>query len=293
MVLDHLLDVVYNDIVLFSNSITEAETMLNELNEAGSRIGLRVNRRKTQFMKNSWCEEHHMTINGLQILETNSYVYLGRSINMNNDLKEELDRRKRAGWTEIKDMKAPRNGSQNKIELPNSANMQQPQHPSTAERSECAEGFFGEMLGNLPTGTIVTKKALATFQVNLTSAQNSPQSLSSSWPDAHSFTSSFELKRFELNRTGKRDFLLRIAFGVQEKQKRKPLVKKVVLLTQKAEQPQCYRYASPFTVSSTSSAVRRVSRPAEQWKPQSTAQFPMPEASQVQDLFDTAQMTAF
>ncbi|KAK6749652.1 hypothetical protein RB195_001952 [Necator americanus] len=42
-----------DDIVLFSSSTNEAETMLNELNEAGKRIGLRINRKKTQFMKNA------------------------------------------------------------------------------------------------------------------------------------------------------------------------------------------------------------------------------------------------
>ena len=46
-----------DDIVLFSNSTNEAETMLNELNEAGKRIGLRINRKKTQFMKNAYCED--------------------------------------------------------------------------------------------------------------------------------------------------------------------------------------------------------------------------------------------
>ncbi|KAK6725892.1 hypothetical protein RB195_004300 [Necator americanus] len=48
-----------DDIVLFSSSTSEAETILNELNEAEKRIGLRRNRKKTQFMKNahSWTEE--------------------------------------------------------------------------------------------------------------------------------------------------------------------------------------------------------------------------------------------
>ncbi|KAK6739469.1 hypothetical protein RB195_008137 [Necator americanus] len=45
------------DIVLFSSSTNKAETMLNELNEAGKRIGLRKNSKKTQFMKNAYCED--------------------------------------------------------------------------------------------------------------------------------------------------------------------------------------------------------------------------------------------
>ncbi|KAK6735829.1 hypothetical protein RB195_018837 [Necator americanus] len=46
-----------DDIVLFSSSTNEAETMFNELNEAGKRIGLRINRKKTQFMKTAYCED--------------------------------------------------------------------------------------------------------------------------------------------------------------------------------------------------------------------------------------------
>ncbi|KAK6734351.1 hypothetical protein RB195_017871 [Necator americanus] len=72
--------------------------MLNELNEAGKRIGLRINRKKTQFMKNAHCEDGGVQLEGSQIVETPSYVYLGRSMNMENDLKEELNRRMRAAW---------------------------------------------------------------------------------------------------------------------------------------------------------------------------------------------------
>ncbi|KAK6765076.1 hypothetical protein RB195_025129 [Necator americanus] len=72
--------------------------MLNELNEVGKRIGLRIDRKKTQFMKNAYCEDRGPQLEGSQIVETSSYVYLGRSMNMENDLKEELNRRKRATW---------------------------------------------------------------------------------------------------------------------------------------------------------------------------------------------------
>ncbi|KAK6726724.1 hypothetical protein RB195_004815 [Necator americanus] len=85
-----------DDIVLFSSSTNEAETMLNELNETGKRIGLRIKRKKTQFMMNADCEDGGVQLGGSQIVETSSYVYLGRSMNMENDLKEELNRRMRA-----------------------------------------------------------------------------------------------------------------------------------------------------------------------------------------------------
>ncbi|KAK6742729.1 hypothetical protein RB195_010163 [Necator americanus] len=64
-----------DDIVLLLTSTNEAETMLNELNEAGKRIGLRINRKKTQFMKNAHCEDGGVQLEGSQIVETPSYVY--------------------------------------------------------------------------------------------------------------------------------------------------------------------------------------------------------------------------
>ncbi|VDP52491.1 unnamed protein product [Heligmosomoides polygyrus] len=45
-----------DDIVIFWTIAAEAGTMLKELNEALMKIGLQINRKKTQFMKNAWCE---------------------------------------------------------------------------------------------------------------------------------------------------------------------------------------------------------------------------------------------
>ncbi|KAK6764205.1 hypothetical protein RB195_024504 [Necator americanus] len=44
-------------------------------------------------MKNAYCEGGGVQLEGSQIVETLSDVYLGRSVNMKNDLKEELNRR--------------------------------------------------------------------------------------------------------------------------------------------------------------------------------------------------------
>ena len=43
-------------------------------------------------MKNALCEDAEMELEGTLIMETSSYVYLGRSMNMENDLREELNR---------------------------------------------------------------------------------------------------------------------------------------------------------------------------------------------------------
>ncbi|KAK6726734.1 hypothetical protein RB195_004823 [Necator americanus] len=49
-------------------------------------------------MMNADCEDGGVQLGGSQIVETSSYVYLERSMNMENDLKEELNRRMRAAW---------------------------------------------------------------------------------------------------------------------------------------------------------------------------------------------------
>ena len=60
-----------DDIVIFSRSTTEAQAMLGELNEAGRKIGLRINRKKTQFMKNVWCNGGHVNTDGSPLSKRN------------------------------------------------------------------------------------------------------------------------------------------------------------------------------------------------------------------------------
>ncbi|KAK6734873.1 hypothetical protein RB195_018202 [Necator americanus] len=72
--------------------------MLNELRETRKKIALRVNRKKTQFMKNAYYEDGGVQLQDSQTMGTSLYVYFERSMNMENDLKEELNRRLRAAW---------------------------------------------------------------------------------------------------------------------------------------------------------------------------------------------------
>lgn len=46
-----------------------------------------------------WCEGDQLKLDSSLIAENNSYIRdLGRSVNMENKMKEELGRRKRAAW---------------------------------------------------------------------------------------------------------------------------------------------------------------------------------------------------
>ncbi|KAK6040725.1 hypothetical protein COOONC_21768 [Cooperia oncophora] len=87
-----------DDIVLISNNSREMNSLLNELCEAGKAIGLSMNMRKTQTMRNQWCDDGEVYLEGVAVENVKSYIYLGREINMQNDLQYEIDRRKRAAW---------------------------------------------------------------------------------------------------------------------------------------------------------------------------------------------------
>ncbi|KAK6764083.1 hypothetical protein RB195_024419 [Necator americanus] len=76
----------------------QAERMLTEFDETCGCIGLELNIQKTMFMRNGWVSDAPFTLNGTNISECTSYVYLSRELNMMNDLTTELGRRRRAAW---------------------------------------------------------------------------------------------------------------------------------------------------------------------------------------------------
>ncbi|XGW19648.1 hypothetical protein V3C99_003465 [Haemonchus contortus] len=65
-----------DDIVLITPSIEQAERMLAEFDNACGKIGLRLNLTKTMFMKNDLVPDAPFTLNGMNISECSSYVYL-------------------------------------------------------------------------------------------------------------------------------------------------------------------------------------------------------------------------
>ncbi|KAK6761683.1 hypothetical protein RB195_022677 [Necator americanus] len=87
-----------DDIVLITSSISQAERMLTDFDETCGCIGLQLNLQKTMFMRNGWVSDAPFTLNGTNISECTSYVYLGRELNMMNNLTPELGRRRMAAW---------------------------------------------------------------------------------------------------------------------------------------------------------------------------------------------------
>ncbi|KAK6748821.1 hypothetical protein RB195_001445 [Necator americanus] len=73
-----------DDIVLITSSISQAGRTLTELDETSGCIGLQLNLQKTMFMRNGWVSDPPFTLNGTNIFECTSYVYLGREMNLMN-----------------------------------------------------------------------------------------------------------------------------------------------------------------------------------------------------------------
>ncbi|VDP53912.1 unnamed protein product, partial [Heligmosomoides polygyrus] len=91
-----------DDIVLITPSITQAERMLADFDRVCGDIGLQLNLTKTMFMKNGWVSDAPFSLNGTNISECSSYVYLGREVNIANNLAPELSKRQRAAWGAFK-----------------------------------------------------------------------------------------------------------------------------------------------------------------------------------------------
>uniref|UniRef100_A0A0K0DEG5 Reverse transcriptase domain-containing protein n=1 Tax=Angiostrongylus cantonensis TaxID=6313 RepID=A0A0K0DEG5_ANGCA len=91
-----------DDIVFITATISLAKRKLAGFDKTRGKIGLRLNLKKTMFMKNGLVSFAPFTLNGTNISECSSDIYLGREINVMNDLAPELSRRKRAAWGAFK-----------------------------------------------------------------------------------------------------------------------------------------------------------------------------------------------
>ncbi|EPB72790.1 hypothetical protein ANCCEY_08126 [Ancylostoma ceylanicum] len=91
-----------DDIVLITPNISQAERMLAHFDDSCGKIGLRLNLTKKMFMRNGWVPDAPFSLNGTTISKCSCYVYLGRKVNMMNDLAPKLGRGKQATWKAYK-----------------------------------------------------------------------------------------------------------------------------------------------------------------------------------------------
>ncbi|KAK6033464.1 hypothetical protein OSTOST_00316, partial [Ostertagia ostertagi] len=92
----HLLEQCFSNT---STTIQLFDQMINELNVEGLKIGLEMNMSKTQMMVNQWSDMGEVKLAGIALQRVESYVYLGKELNMTNNIVSEIHRRKRAAWT--------------------------------------------------------------------------------------------------------------------------------------------------------------------------------------------------
>ncbi|VDO75717.1 unnamed protein product [Heligmosomoides polygyrus] len=91
-----------DDIVLITPSISQAERVLADFDRVCGNVGLQLNLTKTMFMRNGQVSDAPFSLNGTNISECFSFVYLGREVSVANDLAPELSSRKRAAWGTFK-----------------------------------------------------------------------------------------------------------------------------------------------------------------------------------------------
>ena len=91
-------------IVLFAHDVNTVAEMLKELNEASVQVGFRINRAKTQAMKNEQCPMRTITLEGDVISFVDKYTYLGQTITFDHKIDDEVRRRRSAAWFSFKNI---------------------------------------------------------------------------------------------------------------------------------------------------------------------------------------------
>ena len=90
-----------DDTILFSQSSTELQEMVQEMHVASEKIGLQMTINKTKIMTNTG-ENINIKINGERLEQVEEYVYLGQTIKLNRENQEaEIVRRIKLSWAEF------------------------------------------------------------------------------------------------------------------------------------------------------------------------------------------------
>lgn len=87
-----------DDIVLVAKHPNQLKNMLTQINVTCQKYGLSIHPDKTMWMRNQYCPDHTIRLNKNLIAQVESYKYLGQTVRMDNDIKQELINRKRAAW---------------------------------------------------------------------------------------------------------------------------------------------------------------------------------------------------
>ena len=96
---EHLSHLIFaDDIILFAKSPIELESMLTDIHRASKPVGLNMHLGKTKVMFNDHTNQTTVTVDGKNIEQVSSYVYLGKTVTNDGDLLPEIKRRIGLGW---------------------------------------------------------------------------------------------------------------------------------------------------------------------------------------------------
>lgn len=87
-----------DDLVFCTETPQDAEEMLKKLDTCTRPYGLRLNLQKTVVMRNRFADPSPVMLNNQTLPEVDSFIYLGRELNMQKELGPEILRRQQSGW---------------------------------------------------------------------------------------------------------------------------------------------------------------------------------------------------
>ena len=91
--------VLTDDIVICSESKQQVERSLERWRYALERRGMKVSRRKTQYMcVNERGDGETVLLQGVEVPKVKGFRYLGSTVQCNGDCGSEVKRRVQAGW---------------------------------------------------------------------------------------------------------------------------------------------------------------------------------------------------
>ena len=81
-----------DDVLLLTDSIEQAHVAINWVQEAGRKVGLELNAKKTVWLAKN-VKPAKLYVNGTEIEKSESIVYLGSQVDADGGMSEEVDRR--------------------------------------------------------------------------------------------------------------------------------------------------------------------------------------------------------
>ena len=88
-----------DDIVIIAKDLKEVEAMIQDLNTASIKSGLKMNMKKTKVMAGPTTPTHTVTVNNITLEQVDEYIYLGQRVSLvDRNLDNEIRRRIKVGW---------------------------------------------------------------------------------------------------------------------------------------------------------------------------------------------------